>query len=670
MSLSEAETRSVAVTAVAFEARRHPNPAGSVITDEPEWRSRPRSPVSASSAPRVTATRWQVREVSAGTADDCRVGRAISFGPFRLLPEQLLLLEADRPVRLGSRALGILLALVERPGELVGKDELMGRVWPGTFVEEGNLKAQVAGLRRALGDGHGGNRYLATIPGRGYCFVAPVTLTKGQAPLAPQPARAKPEHNLPVQVTRLIGRLDVVAHVAAQLAWQRFLTIVGPGGIGKTAIALAAAERLLGRYEHGVWFVDLAPLVDPRLVPNALASALGLEIRSEDPLPGMTGALRDKRLLLVLDNCEHVIDAAAALAGGIVKGVPGVHILATSREPLRADGEHVHRVSSLESPPASDRLSAAEALGFPAVQLFVERAAATLDGFELSDADAPIVAEICRALDGLPLAIEFATARVDALGVRGIAARLGDRLRLLTGGRRTALPRQRSMSATFDWSYGLLAEVGRATLRRLGIFAGSFTLRAAGAVAADARHPEGEIVAQVTELTSKSLVVADLTGAEPRFRLLDTTRAYALEKLEESGERDRLGRCHAEYYRDLLEAAAQDEAAADGWPATYGPEIDNLRAALRWAFAAGGDTAIGVALAIAAEPLWLEMSLVSECKGWAKEAVANLDVAERGTRASRASGACPISRFSIDGDASPSRTSIATASSWAAAGTR
>jgi predicted ATPase/DNA-binding winged helix-turn-helix (wHTH) protein len=477
---------------------------------------------------------------------------AISFGPFSLLPTRRLLLEAGRPVHLGSRALEILVALVERRGELVGKAELIARVWPDTVVEEGNLKVQVAALRRALGDGRGGNRYLVTIPGRGYRFVAPVTLTEA----APLPARTKRGHNLPVRVTSLVDRVDVIAHVVAQLPRQRFLTVVGPGGIGKTAIALATAERLVGSYEHGVWFVDLAPVVDPRLVPSAAAAALGLEICSENPLAGLIVALRHKRLLLVLDNCEHVIDAAAAFAAEVFKDLPGAHILATSREPLRVDGERVHRVSPLEGPPESAALGAAAALGFPAIQLFVERAAASVAAFELSDADAPIVAEICRRLDGLPLAIELAAARVDALGVRGIAARLGDCMRLLTGGKRTAPPRQQTMSATLDWSYGLLTEAGRTVLRRLAIFSGSFTLGAAAAVAADARHSEDEIVEQVSELTATSLLVADPGGVEPRFRLLETTRAYALEKLAASGERESLARRHAKYGRGPLEAAA------------------------------------------------------------------------------------------------------------------
>ena len=301
---------------------------------------------------------------------------ATAFGPFHLLPRQRLLLEAGKPVRLGSRALNILIALPERPGELVGKGELMDRLWPGTFVDEGNLKVHVAALRRTLGDGHGGKRYIATSPGQGYRFVGSVAITGRPEPEAQSVAPTKREHNLPALLTRLIGRSDTVTRIAEQLPRQRFLTIVGPGGIGKTSIALAVADKLITAYEHGVWLVDLAPIAGPSLVPTALAAAIGFEIRAENPLPGLIAFLKDKHMLLVLKNCEHVAEAAAGLAVAVLKGAAGVHILATSREPLRAEGEHLHPLSTLGSPPVSARLSAAEALAFPAVELFVERAAA------------------------------------------------------------------------------------------------------------------------------------------------------------------------------------------------------------------------------------------------------------------------------------------------------
>ena len=304
--------------------------------------------------------------------------RSILFAPFRLLPAQRLLLEGDNPVPVGSRALDILTALVERPGELVGKEELMARVWRGTFVEEGNLKFQVGALRRALGDGRGGRRYIATSAGQGYRFVAPVSVAQAPAAAALPAAPTRQNHNLPQQLTRLIGRADTVSWIVARLQRHRLLSIVGPGGIGKTSVALAAAEALINTYEHGVWFVDLAPLADARLVPSAVAQVLGLDIRSDDPVPGLVGALRDRRLVLVLDNCEHVIEAAATLAVAILRGAADVHILATSREPLRAEGEYVQRLPPLSSGFPSDHLGAAEALAFPAVELFVERAAECL----------------------------------------------------------------------------------------------------------------------------------------------------------------------------------------------------------------------------------------------------------------------------------------------------
>ena len=415
-------------------------------------------------------------------------GHAISFGPFRLLAAQRLLLEGDKPVRLGSRAFDILAALVERAGEVVGKEELIARAWPQTFVEEANLKIQVSALRRALGDGQGGNRYVVTVPGRGYNFVAPVRIEEpSQAPPPPTIAPAA-THNLPFAVTRMIGREEAVAALVSRLSRQRLVTVVGPGGIGKTTVALAVAERMIANYEHGVWLVDLAPLGDPRLVPSAVATVLGLEIRTEDPLPGLVAALRDNRMLLLLDNCEHVIDAAASLAAAVLSGAPGVNILATSREPLGVAGEREYRLGPLGSPQPSSRLTAAEAAAFPAVQLFVERVTAIVEDFALTDANAPLVVEICRRLDGLPLAIEFAAPRVEVLGVEGLAARLDDSLPLLGARRRTAMPRHRTMRAVVDWSYGLLSEDEQRFFRALGIFAGGFTVEAAAAVAMDAAN--------------------------------------------------------------------------------------------------------------------------------------------------------------------------------------
>jgi predicted ATPase/DNA-binding winged helix-turn-helix (wHTH) protein len=549
---------------------------------------------------------------------------AISFGPFRLVPTQRLLLEDDNPVRVGSRALDILTALVERPGELVGKHELMARVWRDTFVEEGNVKFQVGALRRALGDGRGGRRYIATSPGQGYRFVAPVSVAQAPAAAALPAAPTRQNHNLPQQLTRLIGRADAASRIVARLQRHRLLSIVGPGGIGKTSVAIAVAEASVNTYEHGVWFVDLAPLADPRLVPSAIAQVLGFDIRSDDPVPGLVGALRDRRLVLVLDNCEHVIEAAAALAVAILRGAADVHILATSREPLRAEGEYVQRLPPLSSGSPSDHLGTAEALAFPAVELFVERAAERLGEFELTDENAPIVAEICRKLDGIPLAIELAAARVETFGVRGLATHLDDRFRLLTSGRRSGPPRHRTLRAALDWSYEVLSEPERAVLRRLGIFMGGFTLDAACAVVADPGLLKGDVIDAVAELVEKSLAVVETTETEPRLRLLETTRAYALERLGESGEREAVARRHAEYYRDLFERAETEleTRSSPEWLADYRREIDNMRTALDWAVSATGDAALGLALTVAAIPLWLQLSMVEECRSRVEQALA------------------------------------------------
>jgi predicted ATPase len=478
-------------------------------------------------------------------------------------------------------------------------------------------------LRRTLGDGQGGRRYIATIPGRGYNFVAPVRFEK--PPQAPLPAMVvlAAAHNLPLAATRVVGREDVVATLVSRLSRERLLTIVGPGGIGKTTVALAVAERMIGDYEHGVWLVDLAPLGDPRLVPSAVATVLGLEVRTENPLPGLVAGLRDKRMLLLLDNCEHVIDAAASLVAAILSGVPGVSMLATSREPLRVAGEREHHLGPLGSPPTSSGLTAAEAAAFPAVQLFVERVTAIVEDFALTDTNAQLVVEICQKLDGLPLAIEFAAPRVEVLGVEGLAAALDHSLPVLTARRRTATPRHRTMRAVIDWSYGLLSEDEQRFLRALGIFAGGFTVEAAAAVAIDAADTPCEAVDRLADLIAKSLVVADVSDARPRFRMLDTTRAYAIEKLDENGDRERIARHHAEYYRDFFERS-EDETMArptGDWLADYAPEMDNLRAALDWAFSPGGDGWVGVALTAAAVPLWMRLSLLEECRTRAKQAL-------------------------------------------------
>jgi predicted ATPase/DNA-binding winged helix-turn-helix (wHTH) protein len=541
------------------------------------------------------------------------------FGSFRLLPAQRMLSEDGKPLRLGSRAFDILAALTERAGETISKEELIARAWPGTVVEEAALRVHVAALRKALGDGRAGKRYIANLAGRGYAFVAPVT--REYAPSATAaPTGIAGAGNLPGLLTRIIGRHDTVVALAAQLGRRRFLTIVGPGGIGKTTLAVAVAVR--GSYEDGAWLVGFASLADPDLVPGALSAALGIPPSGATPLPGLAAWLRDKHALIVLDSCEHVIGAAAALTETILRSAPRVAILTTSREPLRAEGETVHRLAALEFPSASVGLAADDALRYSAVQLFNERAAAAIDGFTLTDADLPAVLEICRRLDGIPLALELAAARAGVFGVRDLAAHLDDRFRLLTSGRRTALPRHQTLGAALDWSYQLLPEEERAVLRRLSIFVGEFPLESAAAVAAEL--VPSEIVEHIANLAGKSLVAVDRRDGTAQYHLLDTTRLYALEKLKGSGEFQRVARRHAEYYRGffaLAEAESQSRPQAE-WLAIYGRHLDNVRAALDWAFSADGDAQIGAALTIAVVPLWVQLSLLGECRQRVERALA------------------------------------------------
>jgi predicted ATPase/DNA-binding winged helix-turn-helix (wHTH) protein len=555
---------------------------------------------------------------------------SFTFGSLRLIPAQRMLLEDGKLLRLGSRALDILVTLVERAGETVRKDEIIARAWPDTVVDEGALRVHIAALRKTLGDGRAGKRYIANNPGRGYTFVAPVTREQPRRPTA-APDRTSTANDLPVPLTRIVGRESIIATLTMQLAQRRFLTIVGPGGIGKTTVAIAVAEAASPSCSDGVCFVGLASLADPDLVPSAVGAVLGLPLSTANPVSGLVAWLRDKQTLILLDSCEHVIGAVASLVETILKGARQVRILVTSREPLRAEGEWLHRLASLEVPPSSDEFTAVEALRYSAVQLFNERATAAAADFTFADADVGAVLEICRRLDGVPLALELAAARIDVLGVRELAAHLDDRFRLLTSGRRTALPRHQTLGATLDWSYQLLAESERRMLRRLAVFAGDFPLEAAIAVTADSAP--SEVVDHIGSLVAKSLVAADLRAEFPRYRLLDTTRLYSREKLTCSGELQQVARCHAEYYCAVFaHADAESETRPQAeWLAIYGPHLDNVRAGLDWAFSAEGDPLIGVALTIAVVPLWIQLSLLAECRERVERALASLGSANAET---------------------------------------
>lgn len=550
---------------------------------------------------------------------------AISFGPFRLLPKSRLLERDGAPLHLGGRALDILIFLAERAGEVVDKRELIKRVWADVNVDEGSLRFHITSLRKALGDGGEGSRYVVNVPGRGYCFTAPV--------LRAPPAESRPGatvsslRSLPAPLAKMIGRDDAVEKIATELLLHRFVTIVGPGGIGKTSVALAVAHGLRADFEGQVCFVDFGALTEPRLVPGTIAAALGLTVNSDDPIPGLLASLRSRRTLLVLDSCEHIIDELAPVAERIVREAAELHVLATSRESFRTEGERVYRLFPLDCPPQRDGLSMADILAYPASQLFVERIAESLSEFELSEEDAPLVADICRRLDGIALAIELAAGRVNAYGIAGTAALLDSRFSLLWRGRRTAIPRHQTLSAALSWSYDLLPPAESATLRGLSVFVGPFTLEAALAVVACQGINEAEAVEAISNLLSKSLIATSPAERRLRYRLLDTTRAFAGDKLAESGEAASVARAHAEYFRDFLHdiSVKSNGMQSAGGFLPYADHLPNVRAALTWSFSEAGDRAVGVDLAAAAAQFFLELTLLTECHSWTEQALASAE---------------------------------------------
>src|SRR5271163_3132554 len=558
----------------------------------------------------------------------------LSFGPFGLFPAERLLKKADKPIALGGRALDVLIALAERAGEVVTNKELISAVWPDLVVEKGNLRFQMATLRKALGDGRDGARYVSNVAGRGYCFVALVTRSTAARTIpVTRTATAERVQRLPPRPARMVGRDDTVRELARQLQVWRFVCIVGPGGIGKTTVAISVAHTLIDGFHDAVFFIDLAALTDPQLVTTAVASALGYTLQTQDPLVGLLAFIGDRKILLVLDNCEHVISVAAALAERVVSEAPKAHILATSREALRVDGEHVHVLYSLECPPEDAGLTALQALRYPAAQLFMERAAASGYDAALSDGEAPILARSCRRLDGVALAIELAASRVGSLGIRGTAELLENRFSLLWHGRRTALPRHETLKAMLDWSYILLSEHEKVVLCRLSAFVGDFTLQAAGSVASHTDVDEAGAIDAVANLVTKSLISTTVINESTYYRLLDTTRFYAATKLVERGDADRIARRHAIFYSEFLKHDEIIQSLFVEYDLSgYASHLGNVRAALAWALSDRGDVAVGIELAAWAAPLFVKSSLLEECRGWCERALAALDDASRGTR--------------------------------------
>lgn len=556
----------------------------------------------------------------------------MSFGPYSVDAGRRLLLKDGTPVVLGARTLDTLLALLERPNEPISKRDLIARVWPDVIVEEGSLRFHIATLRKALGDGRNGARYITTLAGRGYSFVAPISRLSDLGGVRAEAPASFSHANLPGRMTRMVGRDDDIARLAAQLTTERFVSIVGSGGVGKTTVAVAVGHHLMEAFHGAVLFVDLGMLSDPDLVTTAVASMLGLSVRSDDATPNLIAYLKDKRILVILDTCEHLIGAVAELASQIFASASGVHILATSREALQLDDEHVYRLDPLGCPPDDTGLTAASVQSFPATQLFVERAMASGARMELSDADAVLVGDICRKLDGVALAIELAARRVESYGLQQTAALLDQRLTLLWAGPRTATPRQKTLQATLDWSFGLLSDVERQVLRRLAVFVGYFTLDAALEVVSSATLDQSVVLGAMDSLVAKSMVATRPVGAMVRYRLLDTTRAYAIDIGIVPAELTDLTVRHAAYYRRWLEQYGSE------WPnlstgrerSAHFAALNNVRAALEWCFGPNGNTGEGIKLAAAATPVFLAMSLLPECQRWSEQAILALDEPMRG----------------------------------------
>jgi predicted ATPase/DNA-binding winged helix-turn-helix (wHTH) protein len=542
----------------------------------------------------------------------------IEFGRFKVVRRRRELLADGCPVELGGRAYDTLVALIEARGTVLGKDELMSRVWPDRVVEENNLAAQISTLRKVFG---ADRDLIRTVAGRGYQFTGDIR-AKAATGAAVMPSRVT---NLPEAVSELIGRETEVRDVTDLVTRHQLVTLIGPGGIGKTRLGLEVARHLLPRFPNGVFVAELGPLSSPDLVPASVATALGLTLGAGTvSREGIAAAVGTRHLLLVLDNCEHLIEAAAGMVEALLRASPATSLLATSREPLRASDEYVYRVPPLPVP-AEDNHDIEDVLRHGAVRLFISRARAAEPQYVSDARTAAATVAICRHLDGIPLAIELAAARIAAFGVEGVAARLNDRFRLLMGGSRTASPRHQTMHATLDWSHELLSETERVVLRRLAVFGGVFTLEAASAVAAGGDIPAQEVVDGVANLVAKSLLSANVAGAIVHYRLLETTRAYAREKLGESGELEQFARRHAQYHRDLFEHAESEMRSTVEWLAAYRPQLDNLRAALDWAFSPGGDAAVGVALTAATVPLWMHLALIAECHVRVERAIAHLE---------------------------------------------
>ena len=532
----------------------------------------------------------------------------VLFGRFELRMAERALLADGQPLSLGSRAYDVLLALVAHRDRVVSKAELLDQAWPGLVVEENNLTVQISALRKVLGPDA-----IATVPGRGYQFSRRVAGEAAQHQDGQQaPPRPHPDtrhSNLPALLPPLYGREGDLEELQQLVSRHRLVTIAGPGGIGKTRLAEAVAHAMRDSFANSAWMVELASLTDAALLVQTVAQALRIPLPSRTaPRADLLAALRDQRLLVVLDNCEHLLDAVSSLALDILREAPGVHLLATSQELLRLPQEQLHRIAPLAVP---QLCHPSQAEDFGALRLFVERVRALDAGFMLTAATIGTVISICTRLDGIALAIELAAARVPMYGVAGIHDQLDNRFRVLTAGSRASDRRHQTLGAALDWSHGLLGEAEQKVFRRLSVFTGGFTLASAQSIASTGAGDAAAVLDQLSSLIDKSLVLVD-KGVRPRYRMLETTRSYALDKLEQAGEKPILVERHARATVALLEQAVRRRDME-----LLVQEMNNVRAAYAWATGPGGDRQLAVAIATGS-------SVVLAVQGFAVEALDRL----------------------------------------------
>ena len=545
------------------------------------------------------------------------------FGKVEVRPAERQLLVEGRPAAVGARAFDVLLALIDRRDRVVTKDELFEIVWPGLVVEENNLHVQVSTLRKILGP-----RSVATIPGRGFRFTLPVEDGEPAPPVC-----VLPRHdNLPAQLNSFVGRERELSEVKALLASARMVTLTSVGGTGKTRLSLQLATEVAADYPDGVWLVELAPLAGEWRVPQAVASVLGVKEEAGRPLTeAIVKHVQGRRLLVILDNCEHLVNACAEIATQLLQAGPHVKILASSREHLHVAGEKNYPLPALAVPDTRASKDTEALAKFDAVHLFVDRAVAVQPKFELTARNAEAVADICRRLDGIPLAIELAAARVRALSPQKIAERLDHCFALLTDGDTTALPRQKTLRASIDWSYDLLSAAERALFRRLAVFASGFTVEAAEAVCLGGEDDKLDVLDLLTNLVEKSLVELDALGE--RYRLLEIVRQYAQERLESSAEERETRTRHLAFYLGLAEKARPELVGPHqgAWLARLDLERENLFSALAWCEHAKDGGLLGLKLSRALKFFYIHHGLAEAGYRMTVEALARAGAQEHNT---------------------------------------